>query len=617
MAWDTAGLLLPPAVARALGEDKDQGPLFWKHGAQNLFALKPKHGTAPIHLTPLDKSVAGQQLLLMSGLRDGHDTWDARKSVAGPLHRSEPAVSLEPRPLLEGHAERRRHGRPAVRRGHNTAASASPAPARESQASRPLLHGSRSQSVEPQLQTLESRSQPVEPSSQGRLSPFESALNPNLVQTMKNKGLMFLDHNSAEPEAVCSDVLLPPTAVLKAQPPDLGKSCLGSAWRMKSSKLKPSAITADKIYSAPVIPGLPSGRRRGRKLRRPIASHAQNQPRPMELIPEDTPAIILDVPGDDTAVIEEVQPPQSEERSENIVSTTVVHQPRPPSEPAPDKKPPRRPSRISPAPPEDLRAAIGSPSSMMTAEDAVSVADCVEASEALSVMTMEDAMSVGEWAVGKEAADISLDIVTDALALPDASRAPSSVLTMEDAVSIRDWALTMEAADVSQDVLSGAFAAPVVSKAPSSVMTMEDAAFDGEYAVDMQAVDFCEEIWDGAFAAQVARSSLASPAPSTWSVCTVRDLVPSELGEAIDSVGNDILNTVFASFEAEFATVPADRFGERPQLERTAAEKEAELLAADTAKHALNSGLCLFTAEAGFALPCIDMDFDGDDDDNG
>lgn len=594
MAWDTGGLLLPPAVARALGQDKDQGPLFLKHGAPGLFTLKVKHATVPIHLTPLDKSVAGH------------------------FHRSEPALPLEPRPPLGGHADRRRHGRRAVRRGHNTAASASPAPARDSQASRPLLHGSRSQSVEPHLQSVETRSPSVEPSAQGRLLPFESALNPNLVESMKNNGLRFLDHSLAEPEAVYADIPLPPAGVLKAQPPDLGKSVLGFAWRIKSSKLKPSAVTADKIYSAPVIPGLPSGRRRGRQLRRPIASHAQKHVRPalqLELIPEDTPAIILDVPGQHaSAIIDEVPSPQSEVMSEDIVSTPVVYQPRPPSESAPEKKPPRRPSRISPAPSEDLRAAIGSPSSMVTAEDAVSVADCAEASEALSVMSMEDAMSVGEWALSMEAADLSLDIVSDALALPVASRAPSSVLTMEDAVSIRDWALTLEAADVSQDVLSGALAPPVVSRAPSSLMTMEDAASDGEFAVGMQALDFCEDIWDGAFTVQVARSSLASPAPSTWSACTVRELVAgSELGDAADSVGNDIVSALFAPLETEFATVRADDFGERQRLEQVAAEKEADMLAENTAKLVLNDGLYWLAEDERCALSCIDVDFVDDD----
>jgi hypothetical protein len=254
---------------------------------------------------------------------------------------------------------------------------------------------------------------------------------------------------------------------------------------------------------------------------------------------------------------------------------------------------------------------------MVIADDAVSVADCAEASEALSVMSMEDAMSVGEWALSMEAADLSLDIVSDALALPVASRAPSSVLTMEDAVSIRDWALTMEAADVSQDVLSDALAPPVVSRAPSSVMTMEDAASDGEFAVGMQAVDFCEGIWDGAFAAQVARSSLESPAPSTWSACTVRELVAgSELGDAADSVGNAILSAVFAPFETEFATVLADHSAERQRLEKVAAEKEADVLAENTAKLALNDGLYWLAEEERCALSCLDVDFVDDDDDD-
>lgn len=514
MAWDTAGLLLPPAVARALGEDKNQGPLFLKHAAAGLFTLKPKHATAPIHLTPLDKSVAGH------------------------FQRSEPAVPLEPRPPLERHEERRRHGRRAVRRGHDTAASASPAPARESQASRALLHGSRSQSMEPHLRSDEARSESVEPVAQDHLSPFESALNPNVLESMKNNGLMFLDHSLAEPETVHSDVPVPPARVLKAPPPDLGRSLQGAAWRIKSSKLQPSATTADKIYSAPVIPGLPSGRRRGRKLRRPIAGPAPKETRPvsqLELIPEDTPAIILDAPREATPeIINEAPSPEREVRLEDKGLAPVVHQRRPPSDPPPEKKPPRRPSRSSPSPSEDLCAA---------------------------------------------------------------SRAASSVLTMEDAMSIEECALTMEAADVSQDVLSSALAPPVVSKAPSSAMTMEDAASDGEFAVAMQAVDFCEEIWDGALAAQVARNSLASPAPSTWSLCTVNDLVSSELGDAEDCVGNAILKNVFAAAET-----------------RGADEKEVNLLAESSAKRALDEGLCWLAEESRCALLDIDIDFDDDDD---
>jgi len=348
-------------------------------------------------------------------------------------------------------------------------------------------------------------------------------LSPKLVKSMKNSGLMFLDHCFAEPD---SDSPVPPAAdVLKAQPPDLGASLLGACWRVPPTILIPSTTVATKIYSAPVLssfPGCPSGRQRGRKLRRPIAAPPPKVTGVLSklgLIPEDTPEIVADVP----------KPPPKE------------------------KKPSGRPSQISPSP-EDLGDA--SEDTKEAAQDTVT--DALAPRAACSKgFSSKGFSSKGFSSKGFNSKGFS------SKGFSNKGRS-SSVVTIQD--------MDMDAAN-----MSGAFAPPIArGKTPTSAPRVEDAELAGDIGFSLDADDLCEQV----FRRTAGAHSNPAHSGSSWSEYTMRDYLSNTMADAVDWVGNSVLNKVF-----------------QPVYER-----EDRSLAGKTAARALDEAMCWLAEEKTWSV---------------